>query len=474
MGDPTKAERSLEVLSISNPESNLIPKAKILRGNLLLRIGKFDEAAALFKEIGKQFQPVKDQLDDIVTKHPNANEYFNELVRTNLETFDAKSFLPPLAMNWIKNSPLTDRGIQVLNEIALCQDTMADNDKKIKKMRLILTGSGKVNAFPTLKAGRARTTQIENRLTQLMKKMFTYQKSLIPSSPQDSPQELENLAALVDALPVSPAEFSAREKEAKESLSKMSQALAILEARADRLQAKIVATRLYIDGAIKAKTGVVTSEVQSAEAELERVQAAIEIHRSAIAEISKMIALAKTSVGVGDENDRKDAGVRARFQSLIKEEIARLKSQGISPEITSRIENLLTRIDAVRQRLSSFEAIIKTLALKKSQEILARIDAEVQEVQQQKGELAALKEESQNVIGGLTLANFAEAKKTFDELIIKSDVGVIDVAWARKEEHRNRVQYLTSERLQQLQYIEDDFKEVFEEEKETSPTESGE
>ena len=478
MGDPTKSERSLEVLSISNPGSTLIPDAKILRGNLLLRSGRYDEALALFKEIGKQFQPVKDQLDEIIAEHPDPEEYFDEMVKTNLGAFDAGSFLPPLALAWMKQNPLTERGAALLSELALCEDVLEDNEKLIEKMTFVLEGKGKVNAFHMLKSGKARATQIENRLTQLLKGMLAYAESLAPGTSSAKlaalRDDMEDLEKIIDDLPTSPEEFAAREKKAKANYNKLAQALAISEAKVDRLQAKIVATKLYIEGAIKEKTGVIPADIKAVLTELEAQEAAVEGYRNQIKMISKMIQLAKSSVGIGDESDERDTSVRAVYIKQMKETISLLKSAGVSSDTMSKLDGMIERVDSVRKKINSFNAVVETRAMKKSREILATLDKEIQEFEAQEDELEEISSESGEVVGFLTLADFTEVKKVFDDLIVKADVGVIDVVWGRKEEHRNRVQYLTSERLEQLQFLDDEFKEIFEAEKAEEETEEEE
>jgi tetratricopeptide (TPR) repeat protein len=67
-GDSTRAERSLEVLGVASPESQYIPDAKILRGNLLLREGRYEAAGAVFDEVIKDFQPVRDQLEKLIAQ----------------------------------------------------------------------------------------------------------------------------------------------------------------------------------------------------------------------------------------------------------------------------------------------------------------------------------------------------------------------------------------------------------------------
>ena len=95
MGDSTRAERALEVLSVAVPDSTHIPDGKLLRGNLLLRDGRFDDSTQVFEEVSGQFGPVREELDHMLAQHEDATAYFRQLVRDNLDVFDVSAFLPP-------------------------------------------------------------------------------------------------------------------------------------------------------------------------------------------------------------------------------------------------------------------------------------------------------------------------------------------------------------------------------------------
>ena len=476
MEDATKAERSLEVLSISNPGSTLIPEAKLLRGNLLLRNGEFDAALKVFKDVGKQFGPVKDELDAMFAEHDDPRAYFREMVATNMDVFDTSTFLPPLAIKWISANPVTDRGVQVLEDLSLCEQVLSDNKLIIDKMHVVLDGETKVNAFPLLKSGKSRATQIENRLAQLKKELAAVEEGLLPAAAQSEYAEIKaqraELEGLLGKLPVSPDEMEAREDDVKEDYKELSRVLIIQERKVDQLQAKIVATELYIEGVLE--TGVVPPDLPAVKTELANQKLAIEEYRADIDVIKKLIELGKAKIGVGDVNDKTDEIVRAQYDQLVKEQHALLAKYGVGGSTLSKLEAVHRQIDEVKKGIVQFNAKVETMALKKTQDLMAELDKEAVKLDSYDATLIELNDEAQEVIGDIALMNFLEVKDKFGDLILKADVGVIDVAWSRKEEHRHRVQYLTSERLDKLQMLDDEFSEILKEVEMDSESEEAE
>ena len=50
--------------------------------------------------------------------------------------------------------------------------------------------------------------------------------------------------------------------------------------------------------------------------------------------------------------------------------------------------------------------------------------------------------------------------------VTAADVGIIDVAWMRKEEHSTRQQELTKDRLNEIKALDEEFQEVIESDEE--------
>jgi len=94
------------------------------------------------------------------------------------------------------------------------------------------------------------------------------------------------------------------------------------------------------------------------------------------------------------------------------------------------------------------------------EEIRRQVLAEHEHVKQYRAEFTVLNEEAEEVVGGVTFENFSNVRVRFHNLILKADVGVIDVAWMRKEEHRERGSSYNKQRLMEIQNLDQQFEEV--------------
>jgi hypothetical protein len=77
--------------------------------------------------------------------------------------------------------------------------------------------------------------------------------------------------------------------------------------------------------------------------------------------------------------------------------------------------------------------------------------------------ITELDAETEVVVGGIAYANYQAVERRFYDLVLKADVGTIDVGWAIREEHRQRVDILTRERARTLQALDDEFHEIMDE-----------
>jgi len=73
--------------------------------------------------------------------------------------------------------------------------------------------------------------------------------------------------------------------------------------------------------------------------------------------------------------------------------------------------------------------------------------------------------ESQNLGGGLALALLSKVTERFYDLVVQSDVGLVDVAWGLKDDRTSTVSKFVNDQKQELKTVEEDFRTLLEEEK---------
>ena len=56
--------------------------------------------------------------------------------------------------------------------------------------------------------------------------------------------------------------------------------------------------------------------------------------------------------------------------------------------------------------------------------------------------------------------SFKRVRRQFYDLVLKADVGMVDVAWTKKQDDTNKIQDLSKQKDKELKGLDDEFKEV--------------
>ena len=97
--------------------------------------------------------------------------------------------------------------------------------------------------------------------------------------------------------------------------------------------------------------------------------------------------------------------------------------------------------------------------------MLTVVDEETANLARYRRALSSLEGETVDVVGAITYLNFNRIHERFYDLVLRADVGKIDIAWARREDRRLRIDALTRERARELQALDDEFRDVMDEPK---------
>lgn len=460
MGDSTRAERALEVLTVAAPESRFIPDGKILRGNLLLRNGRFDDANTVFREVARQFGPVRRELEDMVRTHDDARAYFQNLVRENMATFDANAFLPPLATQWARAEGDMDRALTVLSDLSQARTLVRETSDLIDRLNALLLGANRVTAYADLREQRESSVSIRNQLARLRRGIMNEEADSVDATAEinEVRARRRQLEEFLAAMPTSSGDFDTRNDRLLGRYRMMERDLRNMEVDLMGIDARIVATDRYLSDTAAARAGSDTAGAQAIQSELANHRAAAVSYRTQIEGLRRMLERARMQVGVGDARYQRDEHVRDEYEDLVAREHQLIAAAGSS--IAQTGGRLLARIEAIETQLDAKDAAIDAVVEERTAALRSQIQTESRNVEGYRTQIAELEGETIEVVGGVTFANFSRVRQRFYDLVLRADVGRIDVAWAVREEHRSRVENLTRERARELRVLDDEFREI--------------
>jgi hypothetical protein len=250
-------------------------------------------------------------------------------------------------------------------------------------------------------------------------------------------------------MPVETEDFIDRDMQALEKYRKAERDLQALRVEILGLQARIVASQTGLAvadpskvsrSALQAKLAVHEKEIQGYEERLLEIRRGLEVGR--------------LHVGVGDGHYQADDQERSKFLDLVERERRLAGSAGAGYDAAYR------RVAAVERLLDQRDTELLAVVQQRVSEMLTVVQEETVNLDRYRKALGALEGETIDVVGAIAYLNFNRIYDRFYELVLRADLGKVDLAWARREEHRLRVDELTRERARELQALDEEFRDV--------------
>jgi cell division septum initiation protein DivIVA len=268
----------------------------------------------------------------------------------------------------------------------------------------------------------------------------------------------------VGRLPVTDEQVRRRDRAAENELTNLGQELQRNQQRVDNLEAMVVAIERYIADPTRQRPG---TNIEAIRTELAQHRDAVTNYRQRIGELRRLIAAGRSQIGVGDPRYERDLEVAAQYRDLLSRQIAILSAAGRMPP---NANGLLARLDAVERAAQSFDQRVNTVVERRIGVIRSQVQEESGRVAGFRGRLAQLETEASDVVGHLVMQSFANVRLHFYQIVMRADLGLVDVAWETREEHNNRARMLAEEENREIAALNDEFAEVTEDaEPETRP-----
>jgi len=127
--------------------------------------------------------------------------------------------------------------------------------------------------------------------------------------------------------------------------------------------------------------------------------------------------------------------------------------------------SLLERADFVQANLAELDARIDGSAQRRLGELKQQMLTEKADLDAANAKLGGILTESQSLGGGLAFAMLSKVTNRFYDLVVQSDVGLVDVAWGLKDERTSTLSKLINQQKLELKSLDEDFRSLIEEEK---------
>jgi tetratricopeptide (TPR) repeat protein len=472
--DWQRAYRSVNLLLLYDPDTADAPDLRLLEGNLQLRMSNFYLASDEFSKVRDEFEPIHRQLQQVIVKSQTDPAYFDSLVGKSLDKFDIGTFVPPTAAKWVKSEPDVARMMVLATDVGEMQHDLSDSQKLVERIEHVMQGSGRVGIFPDLAAARTKSVEMTNQVVDTREKFVGKLRAIIdPVLSVDERRQLDHLAIERDGLerqgpnrPTTDEGVQAHERSMKGQFAELDRQVSELNVEIQALEAQVVAVEQYYRASRseqKIRPEDVEGPVRDMRATIDDLRATHDKLREEIADAMHDAATSGSADQAERETARKLSEVLRKELAIERQAAARLG--GADRAQVDRINDLLARCDAIDVQIGAFDKRVEGQVDVRIATVNRYLAGAKEQLALAGQKLGSVLDESKALGGGLAQAMFTRVAEKFYDLVVRSDVGIIDVSWGLKDQKTQAVTKLTSLKNLELKALDEDFRKVLEEDK---------
>jgi hypothetical protein len=197
-------------------------------------------------------------------------------------------------------------------------------------------------------------------------------------------------------------------------------------------------------------------------------QQRIELHEREVAaleelqtEIEQAIVVERGLISIASREDLEEEELRARYNANLEHERDLLAQAG-----GGKRRDLETQRELIGRYLTELDAFSRSIddaVGGKAQDLKAEVLKERSSLDRHHEAMILAREAAERVIGEVARGSLADVQQRFKSIVLRADVGIVDVAWASKEQETHEISRRVNEQRRELAIFENEFADILRE-----------
>ncbi len=455
-----KALRALELLELSDPNSTKTPTVRILEGNLRIRKAQlirqaqiagtvnagdasdpaveYDKATKIFTETHDAYMPSYAALMQMVDGNADPSGFVAQIAGRQQHIFQTSPAIPEAAAQWLRDEPEVQRFVGIETDLAEIQSNIQQSEQIITRLDALIASKDHSFLYPELASRRRRIATMQSELVDLRNRIHDQAGVASP--------ERKAYASQYAALGNVDQAFIARLGETQNGYDTIDKTLVETDSAIGDAQAMAVSLRLYANTAQPPLTDDAKKSLQSSLDDAAKEAQAIE---DELAQDRDETQLGRDLAPMNDEQLQQARDLRKQVTAAQDSEARSMTSN----ELAQRAMRLADGLDQIDAQIAGM--VENALGQAKAQ-----LAVEQKNLADYKVEEATAESEARDVGATALGASFKDVKAKFYDVIVRTDVGNVDVAWSQKEDNDDDLKRLNLARSRELKQLRDEFKDI--------------
>jgi tetratricopeptide (TPR) repeat protein len=467
------AQENIDVLRyLGDPDPALYTQAMLLRADLSVRIKDYATALESFEDVLTRYDSVYQQMSTFAATQADLPGFFQTLITDDLRIL-APQGLPSLrtdfsekpAEEWLAEGRLMQKTRLMMGDLSTTRRDIEETSQMIERIRAKVETGATLKSFPKIAEGLQTALNVESELLEMRRELVEREAAIRQPSMNGTDRaawdvlngQLKALQAEYAKIPNSADALATRETKVEKEFAELRRELDELGYNISSFQARLVAVETYMK-----TSGVMLSEEERARVTAERAALRQELvdAEQLRQQLRQRMEVERQRIGLGDAVTTSERQLRLSYRRKLAEAGDFLARQGSSTGELERIATTKRTIAPLEARLDGFHLRMTKLVEDRLVQIRKDLAAESQLVSEHARELEQIVVEAKQLAGEIAYKNFIRKLGEFEVIILRADVGKVDVMFQQKEDSSQKINELFMQRTEELRKLQESFEEV--------------
>jgi tetratricopeptide (TPR) repeat protein len=434
-GSHEQALQTLDLLLVYDPDSPIVPEIKQLRGKVKIQRRDWTGAEGEFLELRREFDELSKRLGKSLEAKGDAATYFSAVAAEDMLHFSLGAVMPAEAVPVAESLPRAVQAVDLANEVGATELMLFETRALLARMEEAVRAKERARLFLDLGAHLSSLDTAELDLLDVKEKLLVSARAGVGGA---GLAEIESQRRALRKQVDNPLGDGSSRDDASEVLRERAEEVHQLDLTVQALRAQLVATERYYDETRKDQRIDPQGFLNQA-AELRDEIAALELE---VATLEAEVEQKQTALRFSDpwaEAQREACDAYSEFLDRAFAAMVQAKPNAKLQKLWDRANSLRTRVDEGREVLDDAAGRRLRRAIQIIREERVNLDA-------YQVELVEEKDKARELVGTVMQASYRDVVGELANLVTRSEVGLLDVAWAIQEVEAEEIRRLETTR----------------------------
>jgi tetratricopeptide (TPR) repeat protein len=457
---PKQAVEALDVLLLTVADDNVAVQAAVLRGRINMLAKQYDQADAAYQDVVERYSSITRELTGFAKDDKNLEQFFTWLLNRATEEYTVTRPVSERLSKYIEKDDDMQRVVGLFDEMAAERADVKETVKLAATIEAALKESNRLDMYPELKDAWLRLVENQNRAVSLGRRVLDLLRAqaepLMTAEDRAAAEKARAQRAKWETafgkVPATRGEYVGRQNAVTSRIVDLAGQVGMLKTRLEDVRQQVMAVEKMLTDRIYSNENVVLTKDKEAELKVKLQEERDEVRRlyREIEELNQESEVAAQAVGAGDKVSEDEATVRAGLAAAQRAEqelyMAVLERNNVGAGDISRLRAARGNLD---QLAATMQGVLGNIG-KRAGDRLANIRSELAKEQRNIAEyqvsVRSYEDDSRRLARDVGYGLIRSAERRLADIVLEADLGMVDVAWQRKQDKAQAIKELQQEK----------------------------